>query len=612
MNSVTFDAPNSPHEKSTGFAHSIAKQVAARLPQADMRLEDADDVNPYFKQFHELGADRTEKIVRRAVTADHSGHDGAMGNVVINKDYHQFVYANLDADKGKRLQDYRTMAVFSEVAEALDNICDECIVPDDDGEVIKLQFRGEDLHSEVREELTKEFRRFISNFKLEERGWEYFRNILVDGELFFENVISKNEPDLGIIGVLNVPAEYMEPVYDNVQNMIIRGFLSKKMTRRDPRDKNVSAVPDAIQITPMAKQQICYIHSGIWNEDRSIRLPFIESARRAYKQLSLIEDSIVIYRLVRAPERLVFNVEVGNMPTPKAEAYIKSLMQKYWTKKSFDASGNNPGGKVNVYDPQSMLDGYWFTKRNGQPGTTVDVLQGGANLGQLDDLIYFLKKLYKSLKIPTGRLDPTAVASDGADITREELKFAKFIIRLQQQFASGLRESFIAHLKLRKLWEDYRLNEYTFTLIFNPPTSYHALRQQQLFELRANNFNTMISSDLISSGFAQKKWLGLSDEEIAANREFLRKDRALLWELDSIQANGPDFREKMAADAKSLGGGGGSGGPPEFGPGPSTGPSKGPAAPSGSALPDAGNAGSEEGEGTDMEAPDASQATPEA
>ena len=133
-----------------------------------------------------------------------------------------------------------------------------------------------------------------------------------------------------------------------------------------------------------------------------MRVPYIENARRAYKQLSLIEDSIVIYRLVRAPERLVFYIDTGTMTPPKAEQYVQKLIRQYWSKKTYNAHDKSV---QNVYDPQSMLDSFWFTKNNNQQGTKVDLLQGGANLGQLDDLMYFIKKLYKSLKVPLGRLN---------------------------------------------------------------------------------------------------------------------------------------------------------------------------------------------------------------
>jgi hypothetical protein len=221
-----------------------------------------------------------------------------------------------------------------------------------------------------------------------------------------------------------------------------------------------------------------------------------------------------------------------------------------------------------------MLDSYWFAKRAGSEGTNVSTLPGGQNLGQLDDLLYFTKKLYKALKVPTTRLDPQDAFRDGQDMLREELKFARFIIRLQQNIAAGLKNGFITHLQLRGLWDEFKLREYNVDLEFNVPTNFYELRESQKLELKINNFNSMASNEYISPTFAQKKYLGWTDVDIKANREFLRKDKSFRWELTQIENGGPDWKEAMAAQAGAMGGaapesgggggGGGGGMPPPF------------------------------------------------
>ena len=186
------------------------------------------------------------------------------------------------------------------------------------------------------------------------------------------------------------------------------------------------------EMIPMEQNQIIYANSGVHNETKDYVIPFIENARRPYRQLSLIEDAIVIYRLVRAPERLVFNVDVGNMAPPKAEAYLRKLIQNYWARKTFD---NDQTNVVNKFNPQSMLDAFWFAKRQGSEGTSVEQLAGGANLGELSDLMYFIKKLYRALKVPATRIDPEDRTVDPSSILREELKFAKFVNRLRNKFS---------------------------------------------------------------------------------------------------------------------------------------------------------------------------------
>ncbi len=371
---------------------------------------------------------------------------------------------------------------------------------------------------------------------------------------------------------------------------------------------------DQQQLLFLQKAQVSYIHSGMWNEFKTFKLPFIENAKRAYRQLSLIEDSVVIYRLVRAPERLVFKVFTGNMPPPKAESYIKSLMMKYWSKKTYSGSEERV---TNVYDPQSMLDSYWFPVDAQGKGTDVTTLQSGGNLGEIKDLDYFLAKLYKSLKVPTSRfLTPGDPFKDGAEITRDELRFARFIMRLQSQFTIGIKQTFITHLKLKGLWKEYKLKEQSIKIRFNEPTSFMAMRNQQLLSMKFDNYNTATQSEAISKSFAQKYYLDWSAEEMHENREWQRKDSALAWELAKITELGPNFREQLALQqsgtagsegegggASALMGGGGGGGSsegiPEFGEG-------------GSAAPEAGQEQAGETASTEAPASQPQGAPPEA
>jgi hypothetical protein len=512
--------------------------------------------------------------------------DDQYASILQNKDYHDFMYANIQPDKGRRLMDYRVMAAYSEVADALDEICDEFINKDEQGEIVKLSFIDSDLSETQKSKVKKEFQKYIGYFDLEHKGWEYVRQMLVDAEIYWEHIIHKKYPKEGILGVIAIPADVIDPVFENVQNMIVKGYLLRKPIYDAKNPGKVART----ELVPMDINQVTYINSGIWNESKNLRLPFIENARRAYRQLSLIEDSIVIYRLVRAPERLVFNVDVGNMPPPKAEAYLRKLMTNYWSKRTYDS---NQGATVQKFNPQSMLDSFWFAKRAGSEGTSVTQLAGGANLGELTDLMYFVKKLYKSLKVPSTRLNPDDPYKDGADILREELKFARFVIRQQQRFASGLKNGFITHLKLKGIYEEMRLRETHLDLTFNVPTNFYELREQQKFQLRAENFNSITTSDFISKTYAQKKYLGWSDSEVMANREFLRKDKELMWELAQIENTGPDWREagSLVPGAEGGGGSGGApasgGAPPAFGPAPTGGEE----APPEAGAPEAAGAG---------------------
>ncbi|NBO98574.1 MAG: hypothetical protein EBU90_00335 [Proteobacteria bacterium] len=570
-------------------SRNFVSQILQRLPYIAGAVT-PDVSNSKYELFDRLSKRNELKIMQQSVLTgpfmrNEYGEYYNPGSFTSDHAYHRYIYANIDSDKIRRLAEYRRMAAYAEVSDCLDEICDEVIVKDENDKIIHLGFSSfSNLNQEIKNELLKEFNKFITIYDLEHKGWGYARRLLTEGELFFENVIHEENRDKGIIGVLTIPGELINPIYDNVQNNVIENFVFQKpiSLTNDPSaalsqvQSNTSPVNSLQQqIVTLQGNQVTYMHSGMWNEDQSIRIPFIENCRRAYKQLSLLEDSIIIYRMVRAPERLKFKIDVGNMPPAKAESYLKQLMQQYWSKQTYNSSTQSPGAG-NQYNPQTMLDSYWFARRNGEVGSDVELMPGGQNLGQLDDLLYFVNKLYKSLKVPVSRLNPNEPFKDGAELLREELRFAKFIIRIQNQLASGLKDAFITHLKLRGWWRELKLHESYFNFRLTEPSNFFAIRQQQLLELKLKNFSDMSANDGISNTFAQRHYLDYSDAKIGENMEWKRKDAALRWELSQIETNGPNWREhieaaeNIAAGVEGGAGGGGGGGTsasaiPEFG-----------------------------------------------
>ena len=553
-------------KKQSGFL----KNLVNKLPYQSVDFNKVlGDLNPKYNTFEDTGMRRVEALAKNSIFYNNDFNNTGAGQISVDGNYNSLVYANVEENKSGRMRDYRIMAAFSEISDALDEICDECVNRSEDGDIVNLTFRNTDLDEEKQQTVKDEFEKYIDYFNLEKKGFEYFRQLLIEGEIYFEHIIHQGYTDDGILGAVLLPSDLIDPIYDNIQNMIIKGYILRKPIF----DPNKPEKIEKFDFIPMDENQVSYINSGIWNQDKTFRLPFIENARRAYRQLSLVEDAIVIYRLVRAPERLVFNVDVGNMAPPKAEAYLRKLIQEYWSKKTFDT---NQSGQVQKFNPQSMLDSFWFAKRAGSEGTSVSQLQGGANLGELADLMYFVNKLYKALKVPTNRLNPES-GFDGMceSILREELKFAKFIIRLQQQFASGLKNGFITHLKLKELFDSYDLTPQNIHLEFNVPTNFYELRESQKLELKAQNFNALASNEFVAATYAQKRYLGWNDIDVKANREFLRKDAELQWELQQIGSGGPNWRDQLQpAGGEDTGGDLPGAGdvsaetPPDFGGGP--------------------------------------------
>jgi hypothetical protein len=557
--------------RASTFGRNLIQYIQNRLPYSNVAEPEGDALNPKYKIFKKAGVRRAEALAKASVSSSNPYNNIPIGDFAKDSSFGDVMYANIEEDKAGRLRDYRIIAAYSEVADALDEICDETINPDDSGWITSLQLKDIDLTIDEKELLEKEFHRYVEYYDLKNKGWQYFRQLLVEGEVYFEQIVHDEYVQDGVLGVINLPAEIIDPVYNNIQNMLVKGFIYRKPIFNESQPNKV----EKVEFIPMDQNQIMYVNSGVYNETKNFVVPFLENARRPYRQLSLIEDAIVIYRLVRAPERLVFNVDVGNMPPPKAEAYLKKLIQNYWSRKTFDMDQNDV---VKKFNPQSMLDAFWFAKRQGSEGTTVDQLAGGANLGELSDLMYFIKKLYRALKVPSTRLDPNDQAStDGSTILREELKFARFVMRQQQRFAAGLRKGYITHLTLMGIFEKLELNEQNIEIDFNVPTNFYELRENQRLELKAGNYGNLASDEFISATYAQKKYLGWKDRDILANREFLRKDAELQWELGQIQAAGPAWKEvavagEVAEGEAAVGGEGagigGGGGIPEFGGGP--------------------------------------------
>ena len=558
--------------RSSTFGKNLVSYIQNKLPYVNARQEN-DQLNTKYKYFRKAGISKAEALAKNSISSSNAFNNLPIGDIGKDTSFGDVMYANIQQDKGGRLRDYRIMAAYSEVADALDEICDETINEDDNKNIVNLSLKNVDLTLRDREVIETEFQKYIEYFDLKNRGWQYFRQLLIEGEVFFELIIHEDYTNEGVLGVINLPSELIDPVYNNIQNMIVKGYIYRKPIY-NPNNPNKL---EKMEFIPMEENQVVYVDSGVYNESKTFVIPFLENARRPYRQLSLIEDSIVIYRLVRAPERLVFNVDVGNMSPPKAESYLKKLIQQYWSRKTFDLDQNDV---VKKFNPQSMLDAFWFAKRQGSEGTSVIQLPGGGNLGTLDDLMYFIKKLYRSLKVPASRLDPQDAVKDGAEILREELKFAKVVIRMQQRFSAGLKRGFITHLKLKGIWDKFELTTNNIEMNFTVPTNFFEMRENQRLEGKVGNFNQLSSSEYISNTFAQKKYLGWKDKDILANREFLRKDAELQWELAQITNSGPNWMENTvvggeetaaAGDITGLGSSPSGGGEiPSFGGGPAT------------------------------------------
>ena len=428
-------------------------------------------------------------------------------------------------NKLKHLNEYREMAMFPEVAEALDEIGDEGIVHDDQGDVVSLQFEDEKLSKNANKvkNIQKEFDYIVNDvLNFNNNAFNLFRKFYVEAELFGEMVINPKSPKQGIKRVVLLPSETVYPQYDEYHN------IEKYIQKVDGGANKQTGQAKVVEFSP---KQIAYINSGIFGSDKAIPLSFIERAKIAYRQLKWMEDALVIYRIVRAPERRVFTIDVGNLPKKKAEQYMKDIIRRYKQKKIYNpATGEVDVGKQVL----SMIEDYWLPKRADGSGPSVDVLSGGTNLGEIDDVLYFVKKLYKALKVPTKRLEEgeATYSHSGKDgeISREEIKFAKYVYRVRNRFMDYLRQIFFTHLKLTGLWKQYKLDENSLKLIFNEDNEWRESKKLANWRERLDIYREMKeyapedAKPVFSDEYLLKEILKLSDDDIKDMQKQIKRE----------------------------------------------------------------------------------------
>lgn len=484
---------------------SAIDKTLTSLPFARAIVGDSETqrINNKFDIFAQPGLTKDKKINRLSVASEYDHHmeHTVAGGRIPNVYYHQLMYNSNSEDKNRRLKTYRTMAAYPEVKQALKEIANEFFTKDDRGEIIKGKLNGE-YNEQIKELIEKEFQSFLYNFKLKEKGNQLALDYTTEGELFWENIVSAKKPELGIIGTTRIGADRIDPLYYDIDNELIDSFiLRNKIQDEYPFQTGKYAYstgrqPNMQQLIFLNDQQVTYIYNNDWEASgRKFRVPPIAVAHGPYTQLSLIEDATVIYMLVRAPERLVFNIATGSLPAQKAEQYVKRMMAQFWSKKTISKSGQIE----NVYDPQSMNDNFWFAHPQGQEASTVQSIGGGAQtMGNLEILNYFVQKLYKSLSVPLSRLNSDSAFSDGEAITREELKFAQELIKMQVRWAEAFKKSFITHLRLkgRKILDAAKKMGVTSIAV---PTDVKDKNGK-------NVFNSMGINQVYTDNFTNKAW----------------------------------------------------------------------------------------------------------
>ncbi len=332
------------------------------------------------------------------------------------------------------IRKYREMSLQAECDTAIDDIVNEAIVYQPDEYPVQIVLDKLEQPESIKKKIRDEFGHILKLLDFGNQGYDIFRRWYVDGRLYYHLIIDEKQPRAGLKEVRYIDPRKIRKVREIPKTRSVPGqteLYVKPIEYYVYSEKGFAK--DANQGLKIAPDSICYVHSGITDKDGKVIISHLNKAIRPLNQLRMLEDATVIYRISRAPERRIFYIDVGNLPKIKAEQYLREIMQKYKNKLVYDATTGEIRDDRRF---QTMLEDFWLPRREGGRGTEITTLQGGQNLGEIEDVLYFQKKLYKSLGVPISRLESDTGFSLGraSEITRDELKFSKFIARLRNRF----------------------------------------------------------------------------------------------------------------------------------------------------------------------------------
>tara|TARA_B100002003_G_scaffold9955_1_gene8571 strand:+ start:457 stop:2010 length:1554 start_codon:yes stop_codon:yes gene_type:complete len=331
---------------------------------------------------------------------------------------------------------YREIAQHPECDMAVEDIINEVIVSNERDAAVSLSLDKLAVSENIKDKIRTEFDEVLRLLNFEEKGHDIFKRWYVDGRIYFHKVIDPNSPRKGLTELRYIDPRKMRKVREIKKSRDLKGKGIEVVEQTAEwfvyNERGIQAGNDNAGVK-IAADSITFVTSGVVDQTRNMVMGHLHKAIKPTNQLRMIEDAVVIYRIVRAPERRIFYVDVGNLPKIKAEAYLRDVMARYRNKLVYDAS---TGEIRDDRKHMSMLEDFWLPRREGAKGTEVSTLPGGQNLGEISDVQYFQKKLYKALNVPISRMESEAGFNLGkaAEITRDELKFTKFVQRLRKRF----------------------------------------------------------------------------------------------------------------------------------------------------------------------------------
>jgi len=430
---------------------------------------------------------------------------------------------------------YREIAMHPECDMAIEDIINESVVVDDNQEVVRLNLNKVPFSSKVKKSIALEFQNILSLLEFEQKGHDIFRRWYVDGRIVYHKLIDPKNLKQGITELRYIDPRKIKKVRAPKQKP------GNEFAPKDPKkpqavefdeffiynEKGVQPAASATTGLKIAKDAIAYCPSGLVDQQKNLILSYLHKAIKPVNQLRMIEDSVVIYRISRAPERRIFYIDVGNLPKVKAEQYLKDVMNRYRNKLVYDAS---TGEIRDDRQYMSMLEDFWLPRREGGRGTEITTLPGGSNLGEIDDIKYFQKKLFQSLNVPYSRLDSEASGGlqlgRSTEVSRDEIKFTKFVSRLRNRFNSLFHDLLKTQLILKGIatiedWETTLSQTIKYEYVND---GYFAeIKESEMFKDRMATYRDVKDSGMLgtvlSRDYMMKRILKFSEAEIIEQQE---------------------------------------------------------------------------------------------
>ena len=435
--------------------------------------------------------------------------------------------AKSEADLIRR---YREMALHPECDMAIEDIVNEAVIANELKDAVRVNVDGLPYGKDVRRKIEDEFQVVLNLLNFNTKGHDIFRRWYVDGRIYYQKIIDRTSPTLGITELKYIDPRKIKKIREvrktrpeGAKNLeIVDEFVEYYLFN----EKGVSGTTSGggVKIAP---DTISFCPSGLVDQQKNIVMSYLHKAIKPVNQLRMIEDAVVIYRIARAPERRIFKIDVGNLPKVKAEQYLRDVLARYRNKLVYDASTGEIRDDRNY---MSMLEDFWLPSREGGRGTDISTLPGGQNLGEIADIEYFQKKLYRSLNVPVSRLESTQGFNLGraSEITRDELKFTKFVQRLRKKFTELFNDLLKTQLILKKVIseEDWHTISHNLQYDFLQDGHFAELKQSEMMRERIQLVNEM--RDMVGKYFSveymRKNVLKQSESEIAEMNKQIKQE----------------------------------------------------------------------------------------